>query len=93
MQDPFTNYIDLRYEQGVRVAHVEVGQVIAQDVAEAAELCGALVGEAELEGMCGRHGIQRLQAAVVAQNVEHAAVCLPQELEPGSNLLPVCAVL
>jgi len=67
--------------------------VVAKNVAEAAELCGALVGEAELEGMCGGHCIQRLQAAVVTQNVKHAAVCLPQELEPGSNLLPVCAVL
>lgn len=67
--------------------------MVAQDVAEAAELCGALVCEAELECMRGRHGVERLQAAVVAQDVEHAAVRLPQELEPGCDLFPVSPVL
>lgn len=42
-------------------ALVEVGQVVAQNVAEAAELGAALVGEAELERARGRHGVQRLQ--------------------------------
>ncbi len=72
---------------------VEVGQVVAQDVAEAAELCSALVGEAELECARGCHGVQRLQSRVVSQDVQHTTVCLPQELEPGRHLLPVCAVL
>ena len=67
--------------------------MVAQDVTEAAELGGALVGEAELECARGRHGIQRLQPRIVAQDVQHAAVRLPQELEPGRHLLPVCAVL
>lgn len=40
-----------------------------------------------------RHCVQRLQAAVVAQDVEHRAVRLPQELEPRRHQLPVRAVL
>ncbi len=81
------------YAQRRGRALVEVGQVVAQDVTEAAEFCGALVGEAELESVGGRHGIQRLQAAVVPQDVEHAAVRLPQELEPGRDLLPISPIL
>jgi hypothetical protein len=46
-----------------------------------------------LESVGGRHGIQRLQAAVVPQDVEHAAVRLPQELEPGRDLLPISPIL
>ena len=72
---------------------VEVGQVVAQDVAEAAEFGGALVGEAELECARGRHGVQRLKPRVVPQDVQHTAVRFPQELEPRRHLLPVRAVL
>ncbi len=74
-------------------ALVEVGEVVAQDIAEAAELGGALVGEAELECARGSHRVQRLQPRVVAEDIQHAAVRLPQELEPRRHLLPVRAVL
>lgn len=80
-------------EQQCCHALVEVGQVVAQDVAEAPELCGALVGEAELECARGCHGVERLQPRIIAQDVQHAAVRFPQELEPGRHLLPVRAVL
>lgn len=74
-------------------ALIKVGQVIAEDITEASELSSALVGEAELEGARGSHGIERLQPRVVAQDVQHTAVGLPQEFEPGCHLLPVCPVL
>ena len=74
-------------------ALVEVGQVISENVTQASKLCSTLVGEAELEGLGGCHGIQSLQAGVVAQDVQHRAVSLPQKLEPGGDQLPVGTVL
>mmetsp|Transcript_33886 Transcript_33886/g.95997 ORF Transcript_33886/g.95997 Transcript_33886/m.95997 type:complete len:275 (+) Transcript_33886:2389-3213(+) len=71
----------------------EVGEVVSQDVAEAAKLGGALVLQAKLEGALRSHGVEGLQLGVVAQDVQHVAVCLPQELEPRSHQLALRAVL
>mmetsp|Transcript_19979 Transcript_19979/g.60389 ORF Transcript_19979/g.60389 Transcript_19979/m.60389 type:complete len:301 (+) Transcript_19979:1538-2440(+) len=72
---------------------VQVGQVVAQRVAQPAKFRGALVGQAEVERLAGRHSIQRLQAAVVSKNVQNSAVGFPQKLEPGGYQLPICAIL
>lgn len=80
-------------ESGGVGALVEIGQVVSEDVAETPELGCALVGEAEAKGARRRHRVQRLQPAVVAQDVQRRAVRFPQELEPGRDQLPVCAVL
>jgi len=48
--------------------------VVAQDLAQAAELRGALVRDAERERAVGGHGVQRLQLVVVAKNLQDRAV-------------------
>lgn len=40
--------------------------MVPEDVCKTPELGGPFVGEAELEGLGGGHGVQRLQPAVVA---------------------------
>ena len=72
---------------------LKVGQVVAQDLAETAELGGALVSHAEVKRAVGRHGVKPLQLVVVAQNLEDGTVGLPQELEPRGDELAVGAIL
>ena len=72
---------------------LKVGQVVAQDLAETAELGGALVSHAEVKRAVGRHGVEPLQLVVVAQNLEDGTVRLPQELEPRGDELAVGAIL
>mmetsp|Transcript_5961 Transcript_5961/g.15182 ORF Transcript_5961/g.15182 Transcript_5961/m.15182 type:complete len:437 (-) Transcript_5961:36-1346(-) len=72
---------------------LQVGQVVAEDLAQAAELGRALVGDAELERAVGRHRVERLQLVVVAQDLKDGAVRLPQKLEPRGDQLAVSAVL
>lgn len=67
--------------------------MVAEDVTEAAELGRALVSKTEAEGAGRCHGVQRLQTAVVAQNVQRCAVRLPQEFEPRRYQLTVRSVL
>ena len=72
---------------------LKVGQVIAQDLTEAAELGGALVSHTEVECAVGRHGVEPLQLVVVAQDLEDSSVGLPQELEPRGDELAIGAIL
>ena len=67
--------------------------MVSEDVTKPAELSGTLVGATELEGPSSSHGIQGLQPSIVPQNVQHCTVCLPQELEPGSDMLAIDTVL
>jgi len=67
-----------------------------RDVAQAPELCIALVGEAEAnaKGPAGQPWASRAsQLGVGAQDLQHAAVALPQEPEPRRHQLTVGAVL
>lgn len=50
-------------------APVKILQMIAQDIAQAAELCGALVVQAELKGARCCHGIQGLEPGIVSQSI------------------------
>ena len=61
--------------------------VVAQDLAQAAELDAALVLDAEGEGARGRVLVELLQLGVVAQDLEHRAERLPQKLERGRHHL------
>mmetsp|Transcript_22922 Transcript_22922/g.74677 ORF Transcript_22922/g.74677 Transcript_22922/m.74677 type:complete len:539 (-) Transcript_22922:425-2041(-) len=72
---------------------VEVAQVVAQDFAQPPELGGALVRRTELKRASRRHRVQSLELRVVAQNLEHRAVRLPEKLEPRRHQLSVRAVL
>lgn len=63
-------------------ALVQAVEVVPEDVAETAELCRALVVEAELECLGCSHGVQTLQLDIAAQNIQDGTVSLPQELEP-----------
>ena len=76
----------------VAVLH-QVRQVVAQNLAQTAELGGALVGDAEGKRAVSRHGVQRLELVVVTQNFEDRAVRFPKELEPGRHSLAVRAIL
>ena len=76
----------------VAVLH-QVRQVVAKNLTQAAELGGALVGDAEGKRAVRRHGVQGLQLVVVAQNFENSAVRLPEELEPGRHGFAVRAIL
>ena len=76
----------------VAVLH-QVRQVVAQNLAQAAELGSALVGDAEGKRAVCRHGVQRLELVVVTQNLEDRAVRFPKELEPGRHSLAVRAIL
>ena len=67
--------------------------MISKDVTESSELCSTLVVQAELECPGSGHGIEGLEPRVVAERVQNVSVCLPQELEPRSDQLSVCAVL
>lgn len=72
---------------------VQVGKVIPQDVTQPPELSSTLVGQAKLEGSSCCHGIQGLQPGIVPQDVQDGTVGLPQELEPGCDMLSVNSVL
>mmetsp|Transcript_43312 Transcript_43312/g.129890 ORF Transcript_43312/g.129890 Transcript_43312/m.129890 type:complete len:246 (-) Transcript_43312:166-903(-) len=77
------------------VAHaVElVPQVLAQDVAQAAELLRPLVRQAEAERAHGDRCIEDLELGVDAQDIERRAIRVPQEAEPRCHQLAVRAVL
>eukprot|EP00951_Prasinocladus_malaysianus_P025028 scaffold218093_cov25-Prasinocladus_malaysianus.AAC.1 len=70
---------------------VKVLQMVAQDVAEPAELSGALVLQAELEGPLSGHGVEGFQPRVVPQDVQGVAIGLPQEFKPWGHQLPLGA--
>ena len=72
---------------------VQVGQMIPQNVTQPPELCGTLVGQAELESSGCCHGIQCFQSGIVPQDVQDSSISLPQELEPGCDMLTVNAIL
>ena len=57
-------------------------QVVAEQLAETAELGLAGILGAELEGLVGGRLVHELQTGVVLEDVQDSAVCLPQELEP-----------
>mmetsp|Transcript_3139 Transcript_3139/g.10987 ORF Transcript_3139/g.10987 Transcript_3139/m.10987 type:complete len:409 (+) Transcript_3139:1632-2858(+) len=71
---------------------VQVHEVVAEHLREPAELRRPLVLLAELERAHGGHGVQRLELGVVTQDLQHAAVRLPQELEAGGHELPISPV-
>lgn len=71
----------------------QAGEMVAEDVAEALELGGALVLQAKGKGFGGCQGVEGLEAAVVAQDVEHVAVGFPQKLEPWRHQLAIRAIL
>ena len=69
---------------GMRLRRVLGGglNMVAKQLAQAAELGLPGVLEAEVEGLAGRVLVEQLQASIVSQNVEDGSVCLPEELEP-----------
>jgi len=68
-------------------------EVVAEEVAEAAELGLAGVFETELESLVGGSLVESLEASVVAQDIENGTVGLPQELEPRGDNGTISAVL
>ena len=72
---------------------VQVGEVVPNDLAHALELRLPLVRQAKVVGPLRGHGVQRLQSGVVPQDVKGVSVRLPQELEPGHDVLAVLTVL
>lgn len=76
-----------------RLSLVQIGKVIPQDITQPSELSSALVGKAKLERSSCCHGIQGLQPGVVPEDVQNSTVGLPQELEPGCDMLPVNPIL
>src|SRR5690606_32661560 len=89
--------------EGVRVAQVDgvhLGRVlggrldmVAEKLAEAAELGLAGMLLAEVEGLHRSALVEKLEAGIVAEDVQNGPVRLPQELEPGRDDGAVGAVL
>lgn len=71
----------------------DVVEVLAQLVAQLAELGLAVVLEAELEGHARDVVVEVLDVRVGAQQLQALAVRLPQELDPGGQDGAVGAVL
>lgn len=67
--------------------------MVPENVAKPLELGGALVLQAKRKCLGGSQGVQGLESAVVAENVQDVAVGFPQELKPWSHELTVGAVL
>ncbi len=59
--------------------------VVAQQFAQATKFGLAGVLEAELEGLQRRSLIHNFQARIVAEDVKHGAIGLPQKLEPRGD--------
>jgi hypothetical protein len=66
--------------------------MVAEELAETAELGLAGVLEAEVECLHGSALVENLKAGVVAENVEDGPIRLPQELEPRGDDGAVSAV-
>lgn len=81
--------------QGVRVAEVDgvhlgrvlggILDVVAEKLAQSAELGLAGVLQAELERLQSGGLVHDLEARIVLEDLEHRPVGLPQELEPRSD--------
>ena len=67
-------------------------EVVADHLGEAAELCLALVANAELDGAGAGAVVDGLEPVVVAKDVEHGAERLPEEAEPRREELAVGSV-
>ena len=72
---------------GVHLSRVLGGglDMVAEQLAETAELGLAGVLEAEVKGLCGGALVKDLEASVVSEDVENSSVGLPEELEPRGD--------
>jgi len=59
--------------------------MVAEKLAEAAELGLSGVLEAEVESLHGRALVKKLKASIVPEDVENGTVGLPKELQPRGN--------
>lgn len=80
---------------GVHLGRVlgRILDVVAEKLAEAAELSLPGVLQAKVESLKGGLLVHDLKARIVAKNIEDGPVCLPQKLQPWRNNGPVRPVL
>ena len=81
------------YELEAEFVLLESEKLVAKDFTQPAELCVALVLQAELEGLFCDHAVHLRELDIVSQNLKNVAVCLPQKLEPWRHELAICPVL
>mmetsp|Transcript_1910 Transcript_1910/g.3631 ORF Transcript_1910/g.3631 Transcript_1910/m.3631 type:complete len:213 (-) Transcript_1910:348-986(-) len=77
----------------LRSESLDIGELQAEHITQAAELQRALVVQTEGEGLLARLVVHLLQLRVLVQQLQHGSVGIPQKLKPGHHHLSVSAIL